>query len=284
MTKLRPVVSVSGTAVVRRRPSLLMMLRSVEATAPTLELALSRLRLKSEAAVQLLQRLDAQNIEFGEPRFPEQQESGPLSMARRRVAAVKAAAGARGAKNKTNGPGNSHKQVQATVSAVWPIEDMTSEEVLILVDRLQFETADQSEEADQPELPESDGWESGLAQQAREMFSGLVDVPEQGGSQFLFVSRLPEDLRKEAVANAVADGRKKAELIAEAAGRQIGDIETIYTNGIVPHEMQIKRYSQSTNMPLLAETSFGSVKDEIILESPRAADFNISLTLSFHLK
>lgn len=276
----RSTVSARGVARVRQRPSFLVMIGRIDASAATLELALKNLRQKRVAVSQWLDRLEAQSPEFGEPRFADQTEPDPVTMAhkmaRRRL---------RQGRPATSQKNNGKKTVVVSYSARWPIDTKSSDEVLIFVDRLQFEAADLPEaEAESPKASEQ-AWESDPVEHMQSLLSDMTRETEGDETHFLFLSRISADQYEEALARAFKDAQSKAAIVARAAGAELDELVTAHyspaeTDG-VNHMQEIHR---RTSMPLLNETPLGMSKDDCISESPRMIEFVISMHVTYGIK
>jgi len=249
----------------------LVLLGKIYASAPTLELALQKLNQKRQAVSRLLEQLETKDLQFGEPRFPEQAEPDPMRMAQMR-------------RRLPDPPqGNSRKRsVLASYSAQWPIADKSSDDMLIFVDRIQFEVADlqRVEEApkERPLSRENDPM--------REIQSVMADMapPEGDEIHFLFLSSLTEAQREEVLAEAFRDGHAKAALTARAAGKELDDLCNAHWFPSASEALQGAQEMYHFYLPLLAETPFRTGTNQAIHLSPRAAKFVMTIHLTFGLK
>jgi hypothetical protein len=257
----------------------LVLLGKIQASAPTLELALQNLNQKRDAVSRWLKALAADDLEFGEPRFPDQVEPDPMrmaqQMAQRRM---------RHRNPESLQDDGGKRSILVSYSAQWPIADKSSDEMLVLVDRIQFEAADlQDGEEELQEQPAA--WEVDPVKEMQSLMSEMAPKPDGDEIHFLFLSCLTEAQREKALAEAFRDGHAKGAMTARAAGKELGDLQTAHwspaesdaLHGV--HEMHRRTY-----FPLVAETPFRRRPDQVVHESPCAAEFVVSVHLTFRLK
>lgn len=208
MTEENPTITVTGRTKVSQPPSKLLMIKTIKASAPTLEMALTKMRQKCDSAVQLLTRLKATEIEFEEPRFPEQKELGPYAKAKEiRDRTRRVTSALMPGTESTEESKSEDKCVEIVLSGTWPIKGLTSDETLIFLDRLQFETADQEiEPEDSQEQPRD--WTSQAEIQTRAMLAGFEEEENEDKCQFYFVSELSEEQRVKAYDQVLLEAKK----------------------------------------------------------------------------
>lgn len=269
-------ISVQGNSRVCRRPSSLILLGRILKSAPTLELALKSLNQKREAVSRWLEGLDANDIEFGEPRFPDQVEPNPMRIAQKMT---QQRLGQLAQEN------TGKRSVLTSYMAQWPITDKSSGEMLVLVDRIQFEAADlQESEGEVQRRRPSDrpSWETDPMQELESRMS-VITTPSDGDEiHFLFLSSLPDAQHEEALVDAFRDGRAKGSMTARAAGMELDQLQCARwsTSGASEvHGLQRQMY-----LPLLAETPLKTGPNQLLQESPRTAEFDVSVHLTFTLK
>src|SRR4051794_36600726 len=129
----RSTVSTNGTATVRLRPALLLMLVRVRAAAATLELGLADVKQRCAEAARRLTRLGAARVEAGEPH--EDDCADPDPMVRIRASATPRRP------RPADAPLPERPGVNITLTATWDIAALSAEEVLVLVDQLRFDAA-----------------------------------------------------------------------------------------------------------------------------------------------
>ena len=263
-----------GAVTVRQRPAVLLMKVRLRATEPTLELGLARLKTHSEATAQWLKRLGAQRVDFGEPHFAEQADTDPMSKMR---AMATRALRKRPTEDETD---QRPHGVCLVLTAIWPVAAMSAEEILVLVDRLRFEAAEDSDEVETPDaLPP---WAS-PEEQMQEMVTQMQQPPADDSPQFLFVARLDEVQREKAAAEAFARARQNAERLARAAGMRLGAIRMIHhmMTGGLDGSRPDRMMDRQRCLGMLAGSSYDLGEHEIVSDDPRAAEFTISVNVSY---
>lgn len=270
-----PTVSETGTACVRQRPSLLLLKLTLRATEPTLELGFAKLRKQCEQTEVWLKRLDAERVEFGEPHFVEHDLANQRE---RRMSSVMRSGKA------TAKPNNPGREIRSIATAVWPIDSLSPEQVLVLVDRLRFETT----ESAAPDTTEESSWSS-PEEQMQERFQEVMMHAMEEHIDFdkpliLFVSRLSEEQRATAAAQAFAQSQQAAERLARGMGRSLGPLSFVHTSNTrlshVNPELMMSRQKCQT---ALANMSYTLDEHDIVSEDPRPVEFYVSVTATYHL-
>ena len=280
-----PTVTALGKATVRRRPSRLVMVGSISGNGTTLQLSLEDVAKKKQSTTNWLYGLKAEEINYGEPRFPDQVEPNPYTAIQRRRQLRKG-------KAKTSFV---NRIVLVTYSAIWSIEEMTSDEIMIFSDRLRFESANDESPATkqdvQTEEPTKRDFEldipgvDEMLEMQRDMMSELEKPPaENRETYFLFLSRLPQPDVEKAVNNACQDARSKASIMAKAVGKKIGELNSVSSfTADTAGRLSIGKIHREQFMPMLQEVYLGDDNNEIFSENPKAAEFNFSIHLTFQL-
>ncbi|MEM7474435.1 MAG: SIMPL domain-containing protein [Planctomycetota bacterium] len=276
-----PTLIVTGAASVNQKPSLLVMIGSVSAEGATLELALQILEKKRESILRWLGELDANPVEFGVARFADQADLDPMMASR--------IARSRVSPSNTEEQDTAEKQkaVAACYSAVWNIENKSAEEIMIFLDRVSFESQD-LQEPESPESKENADWNEDPMQQLRKMQSMIersFPGPASTGteSQFLFVSRLSEEKRSEAVRLAFDNAEQNAETTSTAIGRKLGPLKSLHGTTLDATE-NVRQSSLQAAVPMLGEVPFRLKKDDVVSLNPRVVEFNVSLHATFALE
>jgi hypothetical protein len=280
----RPTVSGSGSATVRQRPSVLLMLIRLRTCEATLELGLARLKERREATERWLGRLGAARVDCGEPHFDDQANTDP-------VAKMRALAGRAGRAARKKPPGSDDRPdrgVNAVVTGAWDIAALSPEEVLVLVDRLRFEAAGDAGAGESPDEPPP--WEAQddpVQQQIQQMVLAQLQ-PAAGpdrGPQFLFVSRLGDEEREAAVAEAFARARRNAERAALAAGRRFGDPASLHVTAGHAAEIRPDRLlDRQRCAALLAGSTYELGEYESASDDPRPGEFTVTVNAGFALE
>jgi hypothetical protein len=274
----RRSISTTGTVTVRQRPSLLLMKVRLRATEPTLELGLAKLKAQCEAASQWLRRLGADRVEFGEPHFDDQTDKDPVT--KMRVVAARAMGKHLGAA----APAPRQRGVNVVATAVWPIEALSADETLVLLDRLRFEAAEDAGPAEAAEEPPP-SWAS-PEEQMREMMARMQQPPEDDRTpQFLFVFRLAEEQAEKATAEAFSRAHRNAERLARAAGLRLGGLTSLhYSHGAGGENRPDKLMERQRCAALLAGSSYDLREHESVSDDPRPAEFIVSVTAGHWLE
>lgn len=280
----RPTVSGSGSATVRQRPSVLLMLVRLRAAEATLELGLARLKERREATARWLGRLGAARADCGEPHFDDQTDKDP-------VAKMRALAGRAPRAGRKKPPGTDDRPdrgVNAVVTGVWDIAALSPEEVLVLVDRLRFEAAADAGAGETPdEAPPWEGQADPIQQQIQEMVLAQLQQPAgpDTGPQFLFVSRLGDEVREAALAEAFARARRNAERAARAAGRMLGDLVSAHVSAGHGAELRPDRLlDRQRCAALLAGSTYELGEYESASDDPRPGEFTVTVNATFALE
>ena len=268
-------VSARGMARIRMKPDSLLMMGKLKATGTTLELALIELRKQFDATSKWLERLNATEVEFGTPRFPDQVEPTALSVIQQKRT------------RRTSAVATSSKEVIAVYTAVFSVGEMSSDEVLILADRLRFESAtaeeSQAETQVNPVLSPVD-----VQRQVEEIMAQMsVGANDNDNSvRFMFRSRLSPEIEKKVTKEAFDSAHTQAMMLAETAGRKLGPLKGIsqYGNSILEANISTSQIHRQTMMPELSETSYGMRQFEFSLsESPRPFEFSVNVHVTYNL-
>lgn len=282
----KPTVTATGNATVSQRPSKLLLMGIIEATDATLQLAIQALDSNRKSLSSWLASLGASKVEFGEIRFSDQVEPDPLSAVRRMMRRqLKLATGERSAEEEEK------RLVVVSYAASWLIAGLSTEETLVLVDRIQFETRNLQNENAEGETEQQTNWSEnptrglGAKMSAGAMMSAMSNEPEPSKSVILFSSSLDEERRQQATNEAFEDAVIRATRMAKAANGELGELRSInsYSN---EHDQnsQVNQYQRLQSNPVLQEVPFRLKKGEVLLENPRTVDFNFTLNATFLLK
>jgi hypothetical protein len=272
-TPPRVTVSGSGTVTVRQRPALLLMKLRLRAAEATLELGLAKLKQLREGAAVWLKRLGAERVEFGEPHFAETAEKDPM-------AAAQAAATKRFRKPPA---GDRKREVCLVVTALWPIAALSPDDVLLLVDRLRFESTDDTGPAEAAE--ELPSWAS-PEEQVREMMSRLQQPPPDDPSpQFLFVARLDPERAEAAGAEAYALACRNAQRLARVAGQRVGRLSSVRFDPHTQHTVRTdKMMDRQRCAAILSGCAYDPTDDELVSDDPRPAEFRVGVSVTYLLE
>jgi hypothetical protein len=269
-------ITSSSTVTVRQRPSWLLLKIPLHAAEATLELGLARLKKQCEAASRWLKRLEAVRVEFGEPHFAGRNDADPLQPMRA------AAARALGQRPAQNPPGDRPRELLVVLTAMWRISEMSAEETLVFMDRLQFEAADgeAAEPADEPQP-----WAS-PQEQLHEILARMGQPSAADRApQFLFISELGEEQWAKAFEEAFTQARLKAERQARALGRRLGRLGHVSQGvNLVDGARTDLVMRRQRCMGLLAGASYSLSGNDIVSDDPRCVDFAVKVDAHYALE
>lgn len=271
-------ISCSGAVTVRQRPALLLMKVRLRAAEPTLELGLAKLKKQGEATSQWLKRLGAERVDFGEPHFADQADTDPIQKMRAMAAKSLRKRPASGAsEERPHG-------VCVVLTAIWPVAAMSAEDILVLVDRLRFEVAE--EDSDEAEAPEAlPPWAS-PEEQMQAMMTQMQQPADDDTPQFVFISRLGEEQREKAIAEALARARQNAERLARAAGLRLGPLQMLHhmSGGLIDGSRPDKLMDRQRCLGMLAGSSYDLGEHEIVSDDLRSAEFTITVSANYSVE
>ena len=280
------LVTATGCAVIRKRPSYLLIVGSVAGNGNTLELALQNLDAKQAIVESWLKRLDACGIEFGESRLPEQREADPMSLARRRVkaAAQKTNKLLKGILAEPPAQDVRKADVFKTFLASWPLAGLSSREVLILSDRIRVEAGEAGDDEHEAEADSQRSYpETGFESVAAAVESLGYEENENRDTCFLFRTLLDLSDKERLTRQALADAKENAELIARLSGFSLGGLHSVreYTS-ISFRSEQAHDLLRGSAFPILKEVDLEK-QYSAHLENPRAVEFTLSLSVSYEI-
>lgn len=267
-------ISVQGTKVVRVNPSDYILIGSIKGEGATLENALSKLGQKRSKVEPWLTGVGKAKIDFGVPRLPEQKDLD-----------VYTATVARHKHMLPHQPPKSTgmRKVFQTYSAIWSIENMSADEILILSDRLRFEaqpdvTPDESAEP-------FDAMTEFSPEHIQKRMSKLLQPAEDADPEtyFLFRSQLSNEEFTAGVKSACENARENADMIAAGAGQSIGELRSISSHSVASITHATDAIHRNTFQPMLKEVDSVAGERMILSENPKPAEFSISLHLTFDL-
>lgn len=275
----RTTCMATGTATVRRRPSVLLMKLPLKTSAATLDLGLAQSQTRREAAANWLRGLGADRVDAGEPHFPDQAEMDQAT--RIRVATAKNRPRLPGAEAP---PAEPDRGVRVVLTATWDISGMSADEALLLLDRLRFESAPPPPAESVESADELQPW-SDPTQIMQAMMRQMTEPPaEDLAPQFLFITRLADDDLARATADALAAARASAGRLARAAGLNVGGLASIHVSRSGPpdgrHDQLMERHRCAA---LLAGTSFDPREGDVVSDDPRAVDVGVSVSATYVL-
>jgi len=264
----RPSLTTSGTYTLRLRPAKLFLFLRLRVEQATRELGLVALRRESNDTRQRLERLGAELVALGEPHEDEQAESDPYARHHAEI-------------TKRFSPPDEETlperpAVNALLRAVWDISTLSPEQVLMLVDRLRFESAVDPERAaplPPPQTPEEirDSWSSKLRKQ-------LGPNEPDLSAKFLYLARPTDEEVVAALATAYARAREIADQSARAIGRHLGELKSLITNIDATHHRAARFLESQCSAALLTASDYVPQPNDIVSDNSRAVEFAVSVT------
>jgi hypothetical protein len=275
---------------VNERPTLLRMMIQLSEKAESLKDALSQLKDRREAALLQLESLGAKKetivVEQPTPESPNSPQRQQVEQMMRMMRAQ-----GRSVPKALEQP----KLVTVTsmVTAEWPLDMATHEEVLLFVKDLadKVTAADLAGTKEAKKLsPEAQE----LAEEMEEMMSDSGYGEEQlnpGEPRFFFVARLHEESRDKALAEAFTRAKTHAARLATAAGAELGTLASLSGSSVHAENEMGEYYGGSSyqmRMMLAAQqaqsSSTGDDGTEAVVQTPATAKFRIIVQANFHLK
>jgi hypothetical protein len=212
----KPGISASGTITVERKPTQLRLYMQLLAKGKTLQDALAKLKERREAATAQLEALkaDKKSIVFGTPSLSNVQSARKQQI----EAMVMAQMRARGKKMPKGLQTPQTVTVSATLTAQWPLEAESLEEMLVIAQDIQdkIEAADLAGAKESETLSAEEEEFSEEASQMASQFSG-EQQEQPGKAHFMYVATLPKAEREKAMAEAFKKADQQASDIAKAA-------------------------------------------------------------------
>jgi hypothetical protein len=275
-THPRRTVTTFGSAAVRLRPALLIMLARVRAAEATLELGLAEVKQRCADAIQRLKRLGATWVEAGEPH--EDDLANPDPMARMQAAARQAARQLRPG----DAPLPKRHGVNVMLTATWDIAERSADEVLLLIDRLRFDAA---ADADLPDPPVKQSPRSEPEEQLQAIMAQVTEPPPEDRSpKFLYVARPTEQQLAQAAAEACEVARQRAGHIALASGHRLGELTSLMYMPAGADSRADRLMEQQRCAALLAAGSYDLREGEVVSEDPRSAAVTVSIHTTYCLE
>ena len=217
-----------GVATLEKQPEIIRMSVTLLAKGPDLEQALSKLDDRGKAAVQEVKKLGAveDSIKPEDPQVTAAQTDQEATMRRMVVQRMRGGAAKAKAQKKP-----ASVAVSMRLTAEWKVTAENPKDLLVFVSKLdeRIKAADlagakefdaRTEEEEEEELAETSD------------YSPFSEPRTSSGTpQFLYVARISDAEHDKLLAEAFAKGRKDAERLARAAGRELGDLQMVSSQG-----------------------------------------------------
>ncbi|AWM35600.1 DUF541 domain-containing protein [Gemmata obscuriglobus] len=264
------MVSANATAVVRQRPSVLLMIARVRAAGATLDASLAEMHQLADDTVRRLMRLGATRAWAGDSHPDDQADPDP-------IARMRAAAG-RGARGATP---EDRRGVNVAVAATWDITGLSADAVLSLVDQLRFDVAANVNPSEPTSEREPLPWADPAAQ-IQHMIAKATQPEDDRSPKFVYIARPTDEQLTRASAEAYRAARGRAERLARAAGRQLGVVSSLnygHAASVRPDRMMTDQRCSA----LLAAVGYVLEEDEVASDDPRATELAVTVHVSHYL-
>ncbi len=282
MDELR--VMSNGAVSVWKKPSIVLMKVHLVETAATIANALSRLKSRVESAKNLLQELNASDVEIGPFVLGELEDSDALSQARiARQAALVARQQSFGRVVRPRPQKDPDVSVFTVASAQWMIPGDNDEERMISVANLRLRLADiggasNEEQEDPPVWPTPEEQIQSVVEKMSLAAGGKRDhrIP-----RLYFVTTLGEEDESLALVEAVARARESAERLARATGKTLGEVTYLSQSRSVDHHTatSMKKHTSVDHWPRICDSTFNEVSDDM-----RAVQFVVNVSAQFFIQ
>lgn len=270
-----------GTASAKQKPTMLRMRVQLSEKAGTTEEALQKLADRKEAAKLQLESLgaSADSIKVTDATFPStesdtQQQMRMMAMSQMR-ARGRVPEGLKPVKSVT---------VVSTVTAEWPLDQEKNQEMLMFVSGVKDKVveADLAGLNEPKELtPEEEEMQAEMEQMMGGYYSNESENP--GEPKFHYVAVVSDEARKQAMADAFAKAKSQAEMLAAAAGVELGPLQALQaspTSSSSGYNYEYMRY-----MGVYPNGGDEEPKDnEVIAPSPEALALRATIQASFAIE
>jgi hypothetical protein len=266
-------ISGNGGVVYRQRPSQLLLVITLKAVAATLELQLTKLQQQREASTKWLMRLGAARVDVGAAHFPDQAPKDPMMHAQLRT--MQRMSGKSTSEEKKEG-------VRAVLTAIWDIGALSAEQLLVLLDRLRFETAVIPTTTEETEEPSP--WSS-----PEEYMRSMMDRMRSGAHadddapEFFFIAKASEEQRTKALAEALARARSDAERVAQFLGVRLGHLTSLtQTNREMEHAAH-RMIERQRCWGRLNGSAYMPGECEVLSDTPLPSEFGVTVHVQYNV-
>lgn len=220
----------TGAATIQRLPETLRMQVAIIGKGATLKDAVTSLKTRTDAAKKQVTELgaDKDSIRVDPPHIYEQQNNNQRRQMEMMMAQRMNRGGKKAAKNKVAPP----VMVSAMLTASWKLKAKDAEDLLLTVHPLQekIRTADLAGAKETEKLtPEQEELLEEAEAQGFSMYDGGEEA-KPGEPLFLFVSRISDEDREQALADAFKNAKSDAVRLAKSAEATLGRLKSIQNN------------------------------------------------------
>jgi len=285
------LVSGTGSVTISRMPETMRLQIAVIGRGATLKDALAALKDRTgKARTQLVSLgVDKDSIQVGDPKVTEMatnQNQRMQMMMRARRGGGKAQP-----KNTPSPP----ILVMAQVSADWKLSSKTNEELLLAVHPLQ-EKVKATDIAGLKDAEKLTPEQEEMLEEADESYGySSSDERKPGTPVFLFISKVSEAEREQAMTDAFAKAKAQATRLAKAAGTKLGSLQSLSGAGAAGsdyegygggngYDAHVYRALQMSRRQQQGNTSSGDESAEAIGAEAGLVNYHVSITASFNLE
>ncbi|MFI5378460.1 MAG: SIMPL domain-containing protein [Tepidisphaerales bacterium] len=267
------VIHSTGAAGVKRPADTMRVTVELTAEGKTMKDALETLKTRRAAAEKKLAALGPvdKSVEFSDARAgsqdPRQRQMERMLRSRMQTKTAKKPAETPPVK------------VALTVKAEWSLAGKTGDALLMAATELQekIRAADLGE-AKSASLEEQEAME----ESGNSSYDGSTPV-RPGEPAFVFVARVPEEVRTKALADALGKARAGAERLAKAAGGQLGAIRALSTQS-TPDADEMDAYAYQRRAYMMRYGGGSDDSDEAVSASPGPVGLNLMVQVSYEFK
>jgi uncharacterized protein YggE len=212
-------ISASGTAVVKRLPTTIRVIVPLSVKGKSMEEAMTKLKAERENASAKVQKFkaDKKDIKFSSP--------SPASTQNNRQRQMEMMIAQRMNQNKKkSAPATESVTLACTMTVEWPLAGKTAEDIILESHALKqkIKAAELTGKKEAEKLtPEEEEQAAEMAEMARNQGE---DPQAANEPQFLFVAKIAAEDRQKAFSEAFAQAQKNGELLAKAAGIELGSL------------------------------------------------------------
>lgn len=270
----KPTVMVYGKSLVVQRPQWFLMQFNLVSNGGSVDESLDDMRAKCLRARERLESAKAAEIEIDSPVLGNGDEPNPLS------AAYAGSIAAR--RSGASSPSVGSNSVFVRVKAKWPLHRASDEDATRFCHQLIKSLSDLGQ-APAVEIPPVN-LSTDFAQQQIEAIKAksLPRPHDNRNPSFYFVSRLEQPEFQQAFADAAANGRAQAEMVAKASGHTLGELSSVSVLN-QPWEFASRRQHVHQQIDGKDWPDEDATEPEVISQSGKKTRFVVTLMMTFNL-
>ena len=179
-------------------------------------------------------------------------------------------------------------RVSAVLTARWPLASGNAADVLVTATELREKimAADLSGSKENQKLsPEEEELAEETESMAVQAYGNVQQQQQPGAPAFSYVLKLTPEEQAKLLADAFADVRNKAKLLATAADKTLGPLAKISSPSLAQPEndMMSRWQAQAYGLPYTGTTELAAESDEVSRDQPGTVAHAVSVTASFTL-